>query len=226
MPRASRRAARRARRGSRRKGRACSSASRRWRWSHWVLAPVGEGCVRLGIGANAVSWASLLFGVLDGVAIGAGHSASARRSRWSRRWATRSTAWSRARAARRATPARCWTRRSHRYVELAFLGGLAFYFRAQPVPLLLAIGAIGGSFMVSYATAKAEALQVKPPRGSMRRTERVVYTLAGVTLGPLRRRRAERVGVGGRPRARGAGARRGGRQTRRRCAGSPRSRAR
>jgi phosphatidylglycerophosphate synthase len=72
-----------------------------------------------------------------------------------------------------------------RYIELAFIGGLAFYFRERPVALVLAIGAIGGSFMVSYATAKAEALHVKAPRGAMRRTERVVYLLAGVALGPV-----------------------------------------
>jgi hypothetical protein len=37
---------------------------------------------------------------------------------------------------------------------------------------LIALGAIAGSFMVSYSTAKAEALSVEAPRGSMRRSER------------------------------------------------------
>jgi hypothetical protein len=39
--------------------------------------------------------------------------------------------------------------------------------------------------MVSYSTAKAEALQVKPPRGMMRRTERAVYLTLGAVLTPV-----------------------------------------
>ena len=152
---------------------------------HWVLGPLGEGFVRLGISANAVSWASLLFGVLAGVAIGAGHfGVGAALAVVSALGDALDGVVARA-SGEASDSGEVLDAAIDRYVELAFLGGLAFYFRAQPIPLLLAIAAIGGSFMVSYATAKAEALQVKAPRGSMRRTERVVYTLAGVTLGPL-----------------------------------------
>ena len=39
--------------------------------------------------------------------------------------------------------------------------------------------------MISYASAKAEALQVIPPRGLMRRHERAVYLITGAGLSAL-----------------------------------------
>ena len=70
-----------------------------------------------------------------------------------------------------------------RYGEFMFLAGLAVYYRTQWMVEVLVLAAILGSFMVSYTTAKAEAAQIKPPRGSMRRAERAVYLLlaAGTT---------------------------------------------
>jgi phosphatidylglycerophosphate synthase len=152
---------------------------------HWILGPIGDACVRVGISANAVSWASLAFGLAAGVALGDGHFGIAAAL-------TAAAALGDAldgvvaRASGEASDAgEVLDAAIDRYVELAFIGGLAFYFRERPIALFLALGALGGSFMVSYATAKAEALRVKAPRGAMRRTERVVYLLAGVTLGPL-----------------------------------------
>jgi CDP-diacylglycerol--glycerol-3-phosphate 3-phosphatidyltransferase len=72
-----------------------------------------------------------------------------------------------------------------RYVEFLLLAGMAFYFRTRPVAGLLTLGAIMGSFMVSYTTAKAEALGVPPPKGAMRRAERSVYLIFGSTLVPF-----------------------------------------
>lgn len=72
-----------------------------------------------------------------------------------------------------------------RYVEYFQLASLAFYFRSSPVTLLLCLGAVLGSFMVSYTTAKAEALGVKPPKGAMRRAERAVYVTCGCGAVPI-----------------------------------------
>jgi phosphatidylglycerophosphate synthase len=72
-----------------------------------------------------------------------------------------------------------------RYVEFFLLAGLAFYFRETPAIQILTLGAILGSFMVSYATAKAEALGVAPPKGAMRRAERAVYLIFGCAFVPL-----------------------------------------
>jgi phosphatidylglycerophosphate synthase len=70
-------------------------------------------------------------------------------------------------------------------VEFFLLAGLVFYFRNTPVIEILTLGAILGSFMVSYATAKAEALGVAPPKGAMRRAERAVYLIFGCAFVPL-----------------------------------------
>lgn len=69
-----------------------------------------------------------------------------------------------------------------RYVEFLFLAGIAFYYRTNAVMVVLALGAIFGSFIVSYTTAKAEAMNVVPPRGIMRRAERGFYTLTAAVL--------------------------------------------
>jgi hypothetical protein len=39
--------------------------------------------------------------------------------------------------------------------------------------------------MISYSTAKAEAMGITPPRGLMRRHERAAYLIAGVGLTSL-----------------------------------------
>src|SRR5512140_916188 len=72
-----------------------------------------------------------------------------------------------------------------RYTEFAFLAGLVLVMRDSWWQMSLALGAILASFMVSYASAKAEALQVTPPRGLMRRHERSVYLIVGIGLVPL-----------------------------------------
>jgi CDP-diacylglycerol---glycerol-3-phosphate 3-phosphatidyltransferase len=71
-----------------------------------------------------------------------------------------------------------------RYVEFLLLAGLVFYFRTTPIVLILTLGALLGSFLVSYATAKAEALGVPPPKGAMRRAERAVYLIHGCAFVP------------------------------------------
>jgi CDP-diacylglycerol--glycerol-3-phosphate 3-phosphatidyltransferase len=72
-----------------------------------------------------------------------------------------------------------------RYVEFFFMGGLVIYYRFSLPACLLAVFALYGAFMVSYSTAKAEALDVPPPRGSMRRAERAIYLLFAAGLTPL-----------------------------------------
>jgi phosphatidylglycerophosphate synthase len=72
-----------------------------------------------------------------------------------------------------------------RYVEFFMLGGLVIYYREIPVLMVLAFAALIGSFMVSYSSAKAEALHVDPPKGSMRRPERALYLLLGCAFAPV-----------------------------------------
>jgi CDP-diacylglycerol---glycerol-3-phosphate 3-phosphatidyltransferase len=72
-----------------------------------------------------------------------------------------------------------------RYGEFFLLGGLAFYYRDTWSVLLLTLAATIGSFMVSYSTAKAEAVRVPAPRGAMRRSERAVYLIVASALTSL-----------------------------------------
>jgi len=72
-----------------------------------------------------------------------------------------------------------------RYEEFFFLGGIAVYFHGSTWALLLTLFALSGSFMVSYGSAKAEALGVPVPSGAMRRTERAVCLCLGAALTPV-----------------------------------------
>jgi len=71
---------------------------------------------------------------------------------------------------------------SDRYGETFLLGGLAVHFRGSAGPLVLTLGALTGSFMVSYGSAKAEALGVAVPAGAMRRAERALCLCCGLGL--------------------------------------------
>src|SRR5215472_3369060 len=61
-----------------------------------------------------------------------------------------------------------------RYEEFFYLAGLGFFFRSNALCLGLVMAAISGSFMISYGSAKAEALGVPVPPSTMRRTGRAV----------------------------------------------------
>jgi phosphatidylglycerophosphate synthase len=72
-----------------------------------------------------------------------------------------------------------------RYTEFALIAGFALYARASWWLVLVALVALHASFMISYASAKAEALQVSVPRGLMRRHERAACLTLAAGLVPL-----------------------------------------
>jgi CDP-diacylglycerol--glycerol-3-phosphate 3-phosphatidyltransferase len=72
-----------------------------------------------------------------------------------------------------------------RYGEFFLLGGLVYYYRTHDQVLFIVLAAIVGGFMVSYATAKAEAMGVAAPRGTMRRGERGTYLIIGAAFTPV-----------------------------------------
>ncbi len=72
-----------------------------------------------------------------------------------------------------------------RYGEMFFFGGLVYYYRDHDQVLFIVLAAIVGSFMVSYTTAKAEAMGVAAPRGTMRRGERGAYLMTGAAFTPI-----------------------------------------
>jgi phosphatidylglycerophosphate synthase len=69
-----------------------------------------------------------------------------------------------------------------RYEEFLLLGGLAVLFRDSLPALVLTLLALLGSYMVSYGSAKAEALARPIPAGMMRRPERAVCLFLGAAL--------------------------------------------
>jgi CDP-diacylglycerol--glycerol-3-phosphate 3-phosphatidyltransferase len=72
-----------------------------------------------------------------------------------------------------------------RYGEMFLFGGLVYYYRTHDQVLFIVLAALAASFMVSYATAKAEAMGVPAPRGAMRRGERAAYVITGCNLTPI-----------------------------------------
>jgi CDP-diacylglycerol--glycerol-3-phosphate 3-phosphatidyltransferase len=151
--------------------------------TYWLVEPIVRGLAALGVTANGLTWSALVFGLAAGVAVALG-------------WfglgcllATFSTICD----ILDGQVARLTNSGSNkgelldaaidRYTEFALVGGFAVYFRDSLPYMALALATLLACFMVSYASAKAEALHVSPPRGLMRRHERAVYliTPAGLT---------------------------------------------
>ena len=150
-----------------------------------VLGPIARSLASAGVSANAITASSLLAGVVGGICLALGHFGAAAFAIVLASFGDAVDGLV-ARRTRTASPGGALFDASvDRYEEFFVLGGLAFYFRANEVVLALALLAILGSFMVSYGSAKAEALGVPVPRGIMRRAERAVFLVAGVTMVPI-----------------------------------------
>jgi CDP-diacylglycerol--glycerol-3-phosphate 3-phosphatidyltransferase len=152
---------------------------------YWCMTPLARACARvkltpnhltamslvLGLGAgaaNAVGWfgmgalislGSVLADVLDGQV---------------------------ARLTKTGSPAgEVFDAAADRYTELAYVGGLVVFYRDLPLAMAFALAALSACFMVSYSTAKAEAMHIDPPRAPMRRHERAAYLISGAGLSSL-----------------------------------------
>ncbi|HVU02181.1 MAG TPA: CDP-alcohol phosphatidyltransferase family protein [Polyangiaceae bacterium] len=153
--------------------------------TYWVLSPVSHALVSVGVSANAITFASLVTSAAAGAAFALGHFG------FGALFSVVSTLGDAldglvARESRTASDAgEVFDAAVDRYGEFLFLAGLAVYYRQNVLLLSLVLFAILGSFMVSYSTAKAEALSVHPPRGAMRRAERAVYLVVGAALVPI-----------------------------------------
>jgi phosphatidylglycerophosphate synthase len=71
-----------------------------------------------------------------------------------------------------------------RFTEALVFTGIAWHVRGKP-ELLAVLAALAGSFLVSYAKARAEALGVNCDVGLMERPERIIVLVAGALLGLL-----------------------------------------
>ncbi len=147
----------------------------------WIDA-LAAACVRLGLRADTVTWLSLTAGLVAGVLAARGWLGGA--------------AWALALSGLGDGLDGAIARRTHtasaagavldsaldRYVEFFFCAGLLVHFAGHTLWQLLVLVALFGGFMVTYSTAKAEALAIKPPRGWMKRPERLVWFAGGAAL--------------------------------------------
>ncbi len=149
---------------------------------YWVLSPTVRALVSLGITPNQITSIALFFGLLSGVAAAYGLLSTA---------ATLIVASASfdildgqvARATKVSSDAgEVYDAAADRYSEFSIFAGLAIYVRELPIGLLISLCALQASMMVTHSTAKAEALQVKPPRGAMRRAERILYLAVGLVF--------------------------------------------
>jgi len=72
-----------------------------------------------------------------------------------------------------------------RVADAAPLVGLALLYRGSDAGLLVVLAALGASFLLSYARARADLHGLRLPDGPMRRHERIVCLVVALLLGPL-----------------------------------------
>lgn len=155
---------------------------------YWLLQPVVRLCVKTSTSPAALSWLSLAPAALAGIAAATGHWGAAA-------WCLFASALldvldgAVARAANRASPAGAVLDSVlDRYAEFFFFAGVLAYYRDLLAAQLLVLAALLGSFLITYSTAKAEALRVTPPRGSMKRSDRIALLVTGTALTPFSQR--------------------------------------
>lgn len=154
-------------------------------WTYWAMSPIVRGLTAMRITPNMLTWTACILGFGAGIALALG-------------WfglATALATWSTLGDILDGQVARMTNTGSDRgelldaavdrYTEFAFLGGLVIFYRTQVWLMVLTLFALCASFMISYTSAKAEALQVNAPRGLMRRHERATYLITGAGLTAL-----------------------------------------
>lgn len=152
---------------------------------YWALQPVVKQCAQRGITADTLSWISLVPATIAAVTAAAGHWGLAA-------WALLASALldvldgAVARSTGTASPTGAVLDSVlDRYAEAIVFGGIFFYYRNHITAQLVTFAALVGSFLVTYSTAKAEALRLKPPRGAMKRSDRLTVLVLGAALSPL-----------------------------------------
>jgi CDP-diacylglycerol--glycerol-3-phosphate 3-phosphatidyltransferase len=147
----------------------------------WIDRLAGGAC-RLGLAASTISWISLAMGVLSGFVAARGLLGAAS---WCLALSGLFDGVDGAVARKTGSASRAGAvldSALDRYVEFSFLAGLVYLFRGRIGPQFTVLLALFGGFMVTYSTAKAEALGVTPPRGWMKRAERMVWLAGGAAL--------------------------------------------
>ena len=152
---------------------------------YWGLQPAARLLVRIGVDADQVSWTSLGLGFAAGACLTVGHFGYATVFAFASGLLDFIDGMVARLTGTASEAGEVLDSAVDRYVEFFFLSGLVIYYRALPALQILTLLALLGSFMVSYSTAKAEALKVEPSKGSMRRPERALCLTVGAALSAL-----------------------------------------
>jgi phosphatidylglycerophosphate synthase len=146
------------------------------------LDRAAQRLVRVGISANVVTSLSLTLAAVGGISLGLGAFELALPAMVLSCLGDALDGLVARRSASASVGGALLDASADRYGEFFFLGGLAVYFRQSTPVLVLALLALAGSYMVSYSSAKAEALRLPAPQGLMRRPERAIWLCVGVAL--------------------------------------------
>lgn len=152
---------------------------------YWALQPVVQACLRHHVTPAALSWLSVVPAAAAAVAAASGYWGLAA-------WGLLASSLldvldgAVARAGGRASRAGAVLDSTlDRYVELLFFGAVLVFYEGQLGPQLLTFGAASASVLITYSTAKAEALHLTVPRGWMKRSDRLACLIAGAVASPL-----------------------------------------
>jgi phosphatidylglycerophosphate synthase len=161
-------------------------------FGYWLMGPIVSGLARAGITPDQVTALSLVPALAAGVAVANGRFGLAC---WLSTGASMCDSIDGLLARRVGTASdagEAFDAVADRYVEFFFIGGLVVHYRGSLGLSLLALASMMGAYLISYSTAKAEAIGVPAPRGLMRRAERAIYfgfaagltPFAGLLCGP------------------------------------------
>ncbi|HLK93328.1 MAG TPA: CDP-alcohol phosphatidyltransferase family protein [Polyangia bacterium] len=152
---------------------------------YWILDPMISFIASLRITPNMVTLGSLLPAAAAGVAIGFGWFGTGALFAIMATFGDIIDGLLARKTGLSSDTGELWDAAVDRYGEMFFFGGLVYNYRDHDQVLFIVLLAIVGSFMVSYTTAKAEAMGVTAPRGAMRRGERAAYLITGAAFTPL-----------------------------------------
>lgn len=154
-------------------------------FGQWFLSPLGRFIVRSGGTPDGVTWVSLLSGVGAGIAVAFGRFGLATLLGAIACFCDSLDGMVARLSGLSSEAGETLDAIVDRYSESAFFVGLLLHYRESFLIMVVVSLAMLGAFMVSYTSAKAEAQDVEPPRGLMRRSERAVYLVGGAGLTPF-----------------------------------------
>jgi CDP-diacylglycerol--glycerol-3-phosphate 3-phosphatidyltransferase len=153
--------------------------------AHWTLQPMARLLALIKVTPDQVSWSALLLGFCAAYALATGHFGVGATFSVAAGFADVLDGMLARLTGKSSDAGQILDAAIDRYVEFLILGGLIVYYHPFPLLQVVTLFALLGSFMVSYSTAKAEAMQVKLPSRAMRRPERAFYLTLGAALSAI-----------------------------------------